>query len=671
MFHQPRTRTSWAARWRASAAASQAGWTPVAPLSTSSAASRIRSAASCAKAMTVRLPGWACQTTDQDALAPRSPGNRRTMAQITVAQFILQRLREWGVARVYGYPGDGINGLLGAFHEVTDLEFVQVRHEEIASFAATAHAKFTGEVGVCMATSGPGAIHLLNGLYDAKLDHQPVVAIVGQQARSSLGADYQQEVDLQTLFKDVAHEFVHVCMEPAQAQHLVDRAMRIAAATRSPTCIIVPNDVQEAAYEPPPRAHGSVFSSIGYARPRVVPPEDELRRAAEILNAGERVGMLIGQGAIGAEDEVTKVAELLGAGVAKALNGKAALSDDLPFVTGSIGLLGTKPSYDLMEGCDTLLMIGSSFPYSEWLPKPGQARGVQIDIDGRNVAMRYPMEAPLVGDAQATLQAIIPHLRRKQDRGWQEGIIDEVDRWWRILDERAHQDADPLNPQLVFHELSRRLPDQAILTSDSGSATNWWARHLRVRRGMKAALSGTLATMCPAVPYALAAKMAFPERPVIAAIGDGAMQMTGINALIDLAHYRDRWSNQTLVVCVLHNDDLNQVTWEQRVMSGDPKLEASQVLPDFPYADYAKLLGLHGIRVDRAEDVGPAWDEALNAGRPVLLEAMTDPEVPPLPPHIRFEQAKKLTHALMQGEPATREILAESTKGKLAEFLPR
>jgi pyruvate dehydrogenase (quinone) len=589
----------------------------------------------------------------------------------TVAHFMLHRLTEWGVRRVYGYPGDGINGLLGAFHEVTDLEFVQVRHEEIASFAATAHAKFTGEVGVCMATSGPGAIHLLNGLYDAKLDHQPVVAIVGQQKRSSLGADYQQEVDLQSLYKDVAHEFVHVCMTPSQAPHLIDRAMRVAAATRSPTCVIVPNDVQEAAYEPPSREHGSVFSSVGFTRPEVVPPDTELRRAAEILNAGERVAMLVGQGAIGAEDEVVQVAELLGAGVAKALNGKAALPDDLPFVTGSIGLLGTKPSYDLMERCDTFLMIGSSFPYSEWLPKPGQARGVQIDIDGRNIAMRYPMEAPLVGDAQATLQALIPHLRRKEDRSWPEEIAGAVERWWRILDERAHQDADPLNPQLVFHELSRRLPDRAILTSDSGSATNWWARHLRVRSGMKAALSGTLASMCPAVPYALAAKMAFPDRPVIAAIGDGAMQMTGINALIDLAHYRDRWSNQTLVVCVLHNDDLNQVTWEQRVMSGDPKLDASQVLPDFAYADYAKLLGLHGIRVDRAEDVGPAWDEALNAGRPVLLEAITDPEVPPLPPHIRFEQAKKLAHALMKGEPATREIVSESAKGKLAEFLTR
>src|SRR5436305_2930324 len=585
---------------------------------------------------------------------------------------MLNRLVEWGVKRVYGYPGDGINGLLGAFHRVPDLEFTQCRHEEIASFAATAHAKFTGEVGVCMATSGPGAVHLLNGLYDAKLDHQPVVAIVGQQKRVSLGAEYQQEVDLQTLFKDVAHEFVHVCMAPAQARHLVDRAMRVAAATRSPACIIIPNDVQESPYEEPPREHGSVFSSPGWERPRVVPTETELDRAAEVLNAGERVAILIGAGAIGAEREVTEAAEALGAGVAKALNGRAALPDDLPYVTGSIGLLGTKPSNDMIEGCDTFFMIGSGFPCSEWLPKGGQARGVQIDIDGRQLAMRYPMEVALVGDAAETLRALLPRLRRKEDRAWQEEIIENVDRWWRILDERAHQDAENgLNPQLVFHELSSRLPDGVILTSDSGSATNWWARHLKMRSGMKAALSGTLATMCPAVPYALAAKFAYPDRPVIAAIGDGAMQMLGINALIDIAHYRERWANQQLVVCVLHYDDLTQVTWEQRVMSGDPKLDASQVLPGFDYAGYARLLGLHAIRVESPDEVGPAWDEALaHTEGPVIYEAITDPEVPPLPPHIQFEQAKKLAKAL-PGDPARGQIIKESLKGKAQEFITR
>jgi len=587
---------------------------------------------------------------------------------------MLKRLHEWGVQRIYGYPGDGINGLLGAFHEMGDrVEFIQTRHEEIAAFAATAHAKLTGEVGVCMATSGPGAIHLLNGLYDAKLDHQPVVAIVGQQKRMSLGGNYQQEVDLRVLFKDVASEFVQECMAPAQARHLIDRAMRVAQSSRSVTCVIVPEDVQEAPYEEPPRMHGAVFSGIGNRMPESVttPSEHDLVAAAEALNAGEKVAILVGQGAAHAADEVVEVADLLGAGVAKALNGRAVLPDDLPFVTGPIGLLGSKPTNDMIEGCDTLLMVGSSFPYSEWLPQEGQARGVQIDIDGRLVGMRYPMEVNLVGDSKATLQALIPHLQRKEDRSWRESIEEEITRWWTILDERAHDSAEPLNPQLVFHELSQRLPDRAIVTADSGSATNWWARQLRLRAGMKAALSGTLATMCPAVPYALAAKFAYPDRPVVACLGDGAMQMLGNLALIDIAHYSERWSNRQVVVLVLHNGDLNQVTWEQRVLSGDPKLEASQVLPDFPFARYAELLGLRGIRVDSPDQVGPAWDEALAADRPVVFEAITDPEVPPLPPHIRFDQAKKMAGALAAGDPHRGRIVKESVKGKLEEFINR
>jgi pyruvate dehydrogenase (quinone) len=511
----------------------------------------------------------------------------------------------------------------------------------------------------------------LNGLYDGKLDHTPVVAIVGQQSRTSLGANYQQEVDLQTLYKDVASEFVQYCMAPGQARHLIDRAMRVAKASRSVTCVIFPEDVQESPWEEPPRSHGSVFSSVGFSEPRVLPKDDDLRRAAEILNQGGKVSMLIGQGAIGAEEEVIQVADLLGCGVAKALNGKAALPDDLPFVTGPIGLLGAKPSDYMMQNCDTLLMVGTSFPYSEWLPKEGQARGVQIDIDGRVLGMRYPMDAHLVGDAKETLRALIPLLERKEDRSWREEIEHEVERWWAILADRAQIAADPINPELLFQELSPRLPDNCILTSDSGSATNWWARHLKMRTGMKAALSGTLATMCPAVPYALAAKMAYPERPVIACLGDGAMQMLGINGLIDIAKYRDRWSNQQLIVLVLNNHDLNQVTWEQRVMSGDPKLDASQVLPDFPFARYAELLGFKGIRVDSPDQVAPAWDEALAADGPVLIEAVTDPEVPPLPPHIRFEQAKELAGALAAGDPARGRIVRQSLKGKLAEFVNR
>jgi pyruvate dehydrogenase (quinone) len=501
-----------------------------------------------------------------------------------VAQFMLERLSEWGVRRIYGYPGDGINGLLGAFHEVGDrIEFTQMAHEEIASFAACAHAKFTGEVGVCMATSGPGAVHLLNGLYDAKLDHQPVVAIVGQQKRMSLGGHFQQEIDLISLYKDVASEYVHYCMAPAQAAHLIDGAIRTAKATRSVTCIIVPDDVAEAEYQEPPRQHGAVYSSEEYpAPPRVIPQEQDVRRAAAVLNAGEKVAMLIGQGAFNAAEEVKEVADILGCGVAKALNGRAALPDDLPYVTGSIGLLGTKPSNEMMENCDTLLMVGSSFPYSEWLPEPGQARGVQIDIDGKMVGLRYPMEVNLIGDSKETLRALIPHLRRKEDRSWREHIEEEVSRWWEILENRAMQDAQPLNPQRVFHELSPRLPARCILTADSGSATNWWARQLKLRDGMMAALSGTLATMCPSVPYALAAKFAYPDRPVIASVGDGAMQMIGINALIDVAKYWKRWADPRLIVLVLNNQDLNQVTWEQRVLAGTLSSRLPRICPISP-----------------------------------------------------------------------------------------
>jgi pyruvate dehydrogenase (quinone) len=589
------------------------------------------------------------------------------------AQFMLNRLSEWGIERIYGYPGDGINGLLGAFHEVGEkIEFIQMAHEEIASFAASAHAKFTGEVGVCMATSGPGAIHLLNGLYDAKLDHQPVVAIVGQQKRMGLGGHFQQEVDLISLYKDVASEYVHVLMVPAQAAHLVDRAVRIAKATRSVTCIIVPDDVAEMDHEDPPRAHGATFSGEGFPNPpRVVPQEEDIVRAAEVLNEGQKVAMLIGAGAYGAAEEVKEIADLLGCGVAKALNGRAALPDDLPYVTGSIGLLGTKPSNDMIEACDTLFMVGTSFPYSEWLPEPGQARGVQIDIDGTMIGIRYPMEVNLVGDAKETLEALIPHLRRKEDRSWREGIEENVSRWWNILEERAMEDAEPLNPQRVFHELSSRLPNGCITTGDSGSSTDWWARHLKLRDGMKAALSGNLATMCPGVPYALAAKFAYPGRPVIACVGDGAMQMIGNAALIDVAKYWERWEDPRLIVLVLHNDDLNQVTWEQRVLAGDPKLEASQNIPDFPYARYAEMLGFKGIRVDDPGDVGPAWDEALASDRPVVYEAMTDPEIPPLPPHIRFEQAQGMAKALAQGDPHGIRIAWNSLRGKLEEFTTR
>ncbi len=592
----------------------------------------------------------------------------------TVGDFLLARLHTWGIGRIYGYPGDGINGILAAYSRADPEsvpDFVQVRHEEMAAFMACAHAKFTGEVGVCLATSGPGAVHLLNGLYDAKLDHQPVVAIVGQQARAGLGGHYQQEIDLDSLFKDVASEYVQVAMAPAQLRHLVDRAIRIALAARTVTAIIIPNDVQEAdAVTQPPHVHGTVHSGPGYSRPRIVPAERDLDRAAEVLNAGSKVAMLVGQGALHAAAEVTETAEVLGAGVAKALLGKAALPDDLPWVTGSIGLLGTKPSWTLMMECDTLLMVGSSFPYSEFLPEEGQARGVQIDIDGKMLGMRYPMEVNLVGDSAETLRVLLPRLERKADRGWREQIEGEVAEWWRLMDDRAQMSAEPVNPQLFFHELSARLPDGAIICSDSGSSANWFARDVKLRAGMMASLSGTLATMGPGVPYAIGAKFAHPDRPVFALVGDGAMQMNGINELITIAKYRHQWADQRLVILVLNNRDLNQVTWEQRAMEGSAKFTGSQDLPDFPYARYAELVGLKGIRVDSPEGVGPAWDAALAADRPVLIEAVTDPEVPPLPPHITVEQAKAFASAIAAGDPDSGRIIRQSMKQKLQEFLP-
>jgi pyruvate dehydrogenase (quinone) len=590
-----------------------------------------------------------------------------------VADFVLERLREWGVHRIYGYPGDGINALLGALDRADgDPELIQVRHEEMAALMACGHAKFTGEAGVCLATSGPGAIHLLNGLYDAKLDHQPVVAIVGQQARTALGGEYQQEVDLVSLFKDVAHEYVQMATHPAQIRHLVDRALRIALSQRTVTCLIVPNDLAAMkAVEVPPHEHGTIHSSVGYEPPRIVPADAELRRAAEILNAGTRVAMLVGQGALGACEEVLETADVLGAGVAKALLGRAAVPDDVPFVTGSIGLLGTRPSYELMRDCDTLLMVGSSFPYSEFLPEEGKARGVQIDVDPRLIGIRYPMEANLVGDAAETLRALIPLLERKTDRTWQDWIAESVEEWWQLMDERAREPADPINPQLVFAELSPRLPAGVILSADSGSAANWFARNLRIRSGMAASLSGTLATMGPGVPYAIAAKFAFPSRPAIALVGDGAMQMNGINELITVAKYWRRWTDPHLVVLVLNNRDLNQVTWEQRALQGDPMYPVTQTIPDFPYARYAELLGLHGVRVDDPDRVGEAWDEVLAADRPAVLEAIVDPEVPPLPPHISFEQAKHFAEAIVGGDPHAGRMVRHSVRQMLDALIPR
>jgi pyruvate dehydrogenase (quinone) len=589
---------------------------------------------------------------------------------INISEFVWHRLSEWGLKRVYGYPGDGVGGLDVALEKAKGfIEYVQVRHEEMAAFMASAHAKFTGQPGLCYATSGPGAIHLLNGLYDAKLDHVPVVALVGQQARTALGASYQQEVDLQNLFKDVASEFVALASVPEQVRHLIDRAVRIAHTKRTVTCVVLPNDLQLLPYVDPPLAHGATHTGVGYAGPAKLPDQALLGAAADVLNSGKKVAMLVGAGALEATDEVIAVAERLHAGVAKALLGKAVVPDDLPFVTGSIGLLGTKPSWDLMKGCDTLLMVGSSFPYSEFLPKPGAARGVQIDLDGSRLSLRYPMEINMVGDSATTLRALLPMLQQKTDTAWTDEIERGLKSWWNTLRNRAMDAADPLNPQRVFCELSPRLPDNAIITADSGSVANWYARDLKMRRGMKASLSGGLASLGAGTPYAVAGKMAFPERTVIACMGDGAMQMNGLNVMITISKYWKQWSNPRLIVLVLNNRDLNQVTWEERVQLGAGKTELTQAVPDFPYHKYAELIGLKGIFVDHPDQVGAAWDEALSADRPVILEAYTDPNVPPLPPHITLKDAKSFM-VMMRDEPELGSVLKNSAKELLTNILP-
>ena len=593
------------------------------------------------------------------------------MAKPTVADYLLERLRAWDVRHVFAFPGDGINGILAAWGRADNKpQFVQARHEEMAAFEAVGYAKFTGSLGVCMATSGPGAIHLLNGLYDAKLDHVPVVAIVGQTSRSAMGGSYQQEVDLLTLFKDVASDYVQMVTVPEQLPNVLDRAIRVALAERAPTAIIIPSDVQELAYSAPTHAFKMVPSSIGVDWSTTTADDQGIAKAAEILNAGSKVAILAGQGARGARKELEQVADLLGAGVAKPLLGKDVLSDELPYVTGSIGLLGTRPSYEMMMNCDTLLTVGSSFPYTQFLPAFDQARGVQIDIDGKMIGMRYPNELNLIGDSAATLRALIPHLRRKEDRAWRMSIEDNVAQWWRSMEAEADVPADPINPMLVFRELSSRLPLDAIVTADSGSSANWYARQLKFRGDMRGSLSGNLATMGPGVPYGIGAKFGHPGRPVIVFAGDGAMQMNGLAELITVKHYWEQWRDARLIIAVLHNNDLNQVTWEMRAMEGAPKFTESQRLPDVSYEGFARSLGLNGVAIEKPEQVAAAWDQALAADRPTVLDFRTDPDVPPIPPHATFEQAKDLAKALLHGDPNRLGIVKEGLMAKAREVLP-
>ncbi|MBO3737807.1 thiamine pyrophosphate-requiring protein [Actinoplanes flavus] len=577
--------------------------------------------------------------------------------QRTVSDVVVQRLLDWQVERVFGYSGDGIDGVIGALRRAGKPSFVQARHEESAAFMAVGHAKYTGRAGVCLATQGPGAVHLLNGLYDARLDSQPVVAIVGQQVSTVLGSAYQQEIDLVRLFGDVCAQFVQAAYTAEQAPMLLDRAFRTALATRSPTCVILPHDVQQAA-APDPRAqeHGVLVTSPGLRPARVLPRPGDLRAAAGVLTAGERVAIMVGQGAYGAEPEIRALAERLGAGVTASLLGKPVLDETLPYHTGVMGHLGTTASDQLMKNCDTLLLIGTNDPWTEYYPKPGQARAVQIDIDGRRLGIRYPVEVPLLGDAAETVRGLLDLIPERTDRAWAGRVEEWTRRWHAIAASRAAAPAEPLNPQLVVRSLTERLPADARVAVDVGSVVYWYARHLRLPPGVPAHLSSTLASMGCGLPYGTAAKLDDPHRPVVVLTGDGAMQMSGLAELVTVASRWRDWADPRYVICVLNNRDLAEVSWEQRETEGEPRFPTSQELPDVPYARYAELLGLHGIRVTAPDELPAAWQTALTAGRPTLIEAVVDPAVPLLPPGRPYEQVKPMYQGLAAetGRPARR-----------------
>jgi pyruvate dehydrogenase (quinone) len=582
------------------------------------------------------------------------------MAERTVSDLVVERILAWGAERVFGYSGDGIDPVMGALRRAGKPVFVQARHEEAAAFMAVGHAKYTGGPGVCLSTQGPGAVHLLNGLYDAKLDSQPVVAIVGQQKSTVLGSAYQQEIDLVRLFADVCAQFVQIAHTPEQVPMLLDRAFRTALAARGPTCVILPHDVQSApAPDPAAHEHGVLVTSPGLRPARLVPRPEDLREAAEVLASGERVAIMVGQGAYGARQEILDLAERLGAGITASLLGKPVLDETLPRHTGVMGHLGTTASAELMRGCDTLLLVGTNDPWTEFYPEPGQARAVQIDIDGRRLGVRYPVEVPLLGDAAETVRELLKLVPARPRGAWTGRVEESVRNWHRIAEARAAAAAEPLNPQQVIRSLSGRLPGDAQVAVDVGSVVYWYARHLRLPPGVPAHLSSTLASMGCGLPYGLAAKLAAPQRPVVVLTGDGAMQMTGLAELVTVAaRWRD-WADPRFVICVLNNRDLAEVSWEQREAEGEPRFATSQDLPDVPYARYAELLGLQGLRVTDPGEVAQAWDAAVAADRPVLIEAMTDPAIPLLPPGRPYEQVKAM-YAGLAAENGTQARRAES-----------
>lgn len=541
-----------------------------------------------------------------------------------------------------------MNPLMGALRRAErEVEFVTVRHEEMAAFMATGHAKYTGEVGVCLATQGPGAVHLLTGLYDAKLDRKPVVAIVGQVVTTALGSGYQQEVDLENLFKDVCAQYVQRAATPEQFPLVLDNAVRTALASSSPTCVIVPHDVQQQEWSSQKQEHGVISTSAARSAPRVLPNEQALQRAVEILAAGKRPALLVGQGGYGAAEEIMAVADRLGAGLTVSLLGKPVLDESHPMHCGVMGHLGTTASADLMAQCDTLLIVGSSDPWVEFYPKPGQARVVQIDIAERNLGAKYPVECGVAGDAAETLRALLERLP-SNTTDWRATVVGMVTTWEKIRAQRVAESTEGLNPQRVLHALNEHLPADVQVAVDVGSVTYWYARFLRLPTGAPAHLCSTLASMGSALPYGLAAKLARPDQPVVALAGDGAMQMNGLLELITVADRWPDWADPRFVVLVLNNGDLSEVSWEQRESEGEPRFSTSQRVPPFRYAEYAEQLGLRGIQVTPGDELTDAWREAWAAGRPCLVEAIVDPDTPLLPPRQPQSVIDTMLHGLTE-----------------------
>jgi thiamine pyrophosphate-dependent acetolactate synthase large subunit-like protein len=580
----------------------------------------------------------------------------------TTADVLFERLIGWGVDTIFGLPGDGINGFFEALRTHQDkIRFIQVRHEEGAAFAACGYAKYSGRLGVCIATSGPGAIHLLNGLYDAKMDGAPVLAITGQTYHDLVGMHYQQEVDLLNLFKDVA-VFNQQVMGPAHAHALVDAACRAALSVKGVAHINCCNDWQErsTSTEAPSAMNIKGHTSKAWTPPIVVPQQESLKSAAALLNGGKKTVILAGQGALGAGDELEQVADTLGAPIVKALLGKAVVPDDSPFTTGGIGLLGTLPSELAMEECDSLLMVGTSFPYMQFLPEPDQAKAVQIDRDPTRIGLRYPIDVGLTGDARATLAALLPMLQHRQDRSFLEKAQGRMKEWWELMRNREERDDVPLKPQVVARHVNDLLADDAIITTDSGTITTWAARHLKIRRGMKFSCSGTLATMAPGLPYANGAQVAFPDRQVVAFVGDGGFTMLMMEFVTAVKH------KLPIKVVIIKNNTLGQIKWEQMVFLGNP--EYGVELQPIDFVQFAHACGGVGFRCEKPDEVRPALEAAFAAKGPALVEAVVDPFEPPQPARATFKQGLHMAEALARGEPHRGKIAVTLFRDKMKEW---